>query len=474
MRPAYAYMFALLCTVFMIVKPALAQEKSGTGKSDKYPPLQEYPAMDGVEDESSSDSSDSENSSDATTSSFLQDTAYDYGGFLRQGFDLYKRRTGPTTRTDDITSSSRIRLYGQADNGPYRFRVSGNADLVFTNHEDSPVYAYLYKSMPRNRTMSLERVHDEHDYVIRTDIHRMFFAYRTLTWDITIGRQAISWGQTRFLNPMDLITPLGIFIQDIEDVPGADAISATYYINSYDSVQVVILPMTRMDERDMSELKSEDSTAIVRYKGTFFDSTDIVFLGGRHYRSWVVGTEASVDVSGASLRFAYLGRREDEEFHDDPQALKPVHQVAVGASYAFFKGELMTTAEFFYNSGHYDDDPSIPEAQQNSAIVSAGFIGPFDEDRAFFRSSGRILTRNPWFFQFSAGGEVLDNIMANLFLIWDVVGKSAIYGPQISYDFSDEGTFIIAGRLYAFGHDRSRAEFAQGDPQAFAFLRWHF
>ncbi len=405
----------------------------------------------------------------------LDDTPWNYifSGFIRESVSDYQRRTGLKTRTNDITSATRARLQMDLTHGNFRMYASGNLDFIWTNHHDSYLYPYLFESHVRNRLISAERIWREDGYTARMDLHRFYFAYRSDVWDITAGRHATSWGVGRFLNPMDLITPVGILVQDIEDIPGADLLSVTRYFGPYDSLQVVVVPHTRDEERNLSKLQSEDADLLIRYKGTF-GTTDLVFLAGRHYRSYVAGFEANATLWDASFRFAYLGRREDPEFHKDPIAQHPIHQVVMGTGYAFF-GALRLNAEFFYNSGHHDGEPTITQAQSREAQIATDQIEPCcDKDFSFFRTNGRLLLKNPYFFQFSASYEITTTIAGTAFFIYDIRGKSMIYGPQLSYGFSDEGIMALGARLYAYGQDRSRAEFAYGDPQFFFFLRWHF
>jgi len=426
------------------------------------------------QDDSGSDDSGSDDSgsddSDFDLSEF--DNPYHFGGFFRQSIQGLKPFYPLDKKYTDITSGSRLRLRAEYDEGPFQAELSGNGDFLFTNHPQSPAFAPLYASRIRNRLLSMETIQDHGDYLIRGDIHRFNAAYKGADFHLTLGRQAISWGEGRLLNPMDLITPVGPLIQDLEDVPGADAINTSYFFNSYDSIQLVIAPYTRSDERDLGRLRSQDSTAIIRYKGTF-GNLDMVFLGGRQHRSYVWGTELNITIWDAGFRFAYLGRQEDEKFHTDYLAQEDTHQFVLGASYAFW-GELRTNLEFFYNSRPYGEDPYIPEQQQKELEVASNQSDPELSDESFFRTKGRILTRNPYLVQASVGYNITELITGDLFAIWDPEGGSVLYGPQFSFNASNEIIIVAGARLYSLGSHPEEAEFQGAPPQAFLYMRWHF
>jgi hypothetical protein len=269
---------------------------------------------------------------------------------------------------------------------------------------------------------------------------------------------------------MNLVSPVSIFLMDIEDIPGQDLVNIHYYVNLYDSVQFVAVPYTRNDSRHLSKLSSLDTNALLRYKGTF-GNADVVLVGGQHFHSAVWGFESTVTMWDAAFRIAYLGRQEDLDKVSDSISRKVSHQGILGVSYAFFKGKVSTAAEIFFNSAYHSGDEDIQNERQTESMVAAGFQEPIENDEAFFRTSGRIFTRNPYLVQFSVGGGITEILNLSVFSIADPVGKSIIYGPSISYSFSDEGIFTAGARLYGLGRDSENAEFKGGNPMIFGLVR---
>ena len=72
-------------------------------------------------------------------------------------------------------------------------------------------------------------------------------------------------------------------------------------------------------------------------------------------------------------------------------------------------------------------------------------------DESFFRTKGRILTRNPYLVQASVGYNITELITGDLFAIWDPEGGRVLYGPQFSFNASNEIIIVAGARLYSLG-----------------------
>lgn len=395
-------------------------------------------------------------------------------GFLRQTLHGKRLPEDGIPGEDRLYSSATtLRLEASYKKDEFRAEVSGNAQGAFTSDMADPTSAALWAGRTRNRALQAEKIANDGDVITRLELHRAFAAYRSATWNVTAGRQAISWGEGRFLNPMDLITPVGPFLLDIEDVSGADAVSIQHYLNDHDSLQLVVVPLTRHDDRNLKHLQSGNANALMRFKGTV-GSLDYVFVGGRHFHSSVWGTEATLTARDASFRFAYLGRSLDPRYENEKNATDVAHQFVFGTGYAFFHGKLRTSEELLINTGCTGDSGFMKRQQANEAAVQAGLQKPMPDDSSFFLTSGRIVTRNPWLFQGSMGGELADLWQLDLIVLYDIYGKSGLYAPRLSYNFSQEGMAALGGRFSFFSKDRTQAEFQGAQPEVFGYVRLYF
>jgi len=400
-------------------------------------------------------------------------------GFIREAIQGSESSLHPSIRPQRYPSSSRstLGIGFLYEKKKIKIEIQGRGDYVISNYTDSKLFDSVWNSRIRNRLFYMEHNQRTDSYFRSAYIHRMSFTYNTEKHKISIGRQAISWGQGRFLNPLDLVTAVGPFIIDLEDIPGADAVNYTYYLSSMNMLEGVIVPYRRYDRPNLQKLYYKDTNSLMRFKATA-GNLDYFIVAGYHFHSWVAGFDLNYTAFGASFRFAYLGRAEEnlskyQHYVSDDLPPSVSHQAVLGASYTFFK-KLRTNFEIFGNSAYYSRDPALKENAKDEKIISLGFLPPQENDSSYFRTSGRIITKNPVLIEASFSFEATDLLNLSLLYIGDPVGKSAMYGPGIGYSLSDESIIQIGGWTFILPADREKAEFGDAEPMAYAFLRWHF
>ena len=427
--------------------------------------------------------SDRNESPDAVSESDIDDLSGDnsdwkLSGFIRELIQGSESSLHPDIRPVKYPAASRstLGLASLYEKDKLKLDLQLRGDYIFSNYNDSPAFDAAWNRRIRDRFFYLEYNHRTDSYINLIYVHRMYATYNGEKTKITLGRQAISWGQGRFLNPLDLITPVGPFVIDIEDIPGADAINAVYYINSLNMIEGVIAPYRRYDRPNLKKIYYRDTNTLIRFKGTA-GNLDYFTVAGYHFHSWVWGFDLNYTVFGASFRFAYLLRGEsklrDYPYYADD--LPPIisHQAVMGASYTFFK-KIQTNFEVFANSAYYLNDPALKENMREENTIAAGFQPPANNDGTFFRVSGRIITKNPVLFEASIGYAATDLLNVSVFAIGDPIGRSAMFGPSFSYSLSDEAVLSFGAWTFSLPSDRERAEFGDAEPMAFMYLRWHF
>ena len=400
-------------------------------------------------------------------------------GFIRQMVRITDATETPENKGTDYPSDSvtSIRLGFLYEKSNVKFEFEGNKDIIFSNYMDEPSFDFTWMRRNRNRLLYMEDQGRTDSYFTRDFVHRMYWSYNSEKFKFSAGRQAISWGQGRFLNPLDLITPTGPFILDIEDVAGSDSVDFTYYLGTYNMIEAVIIPYRRKDNPDLGDLRYLDTNSLLRFKGTH-RNLDYSLIGGHHFHSWVWGVDLSLTAFDASFRFAYLGRSErnlTEYPHYNQDDLPPQvsHQVVLGTGYKFFN-KLSTNFEIFYNSACYSKNPAFRENLSDEALISTDYRPPYSADETFFATSGRITTKNPVLIELSLSHEVTDLITASIFFIGDPAGRSAMYGPSLNYNISDNAVISGGGWLSDVPSDKEHAEFSSINPMGYLFMRMHF
>ncbi len=399
------------------------------------------------------------------------ESAWKPSGFIRGG--VFGARapdlTGGTTDHAWATSSLRLGVEHKGD----VWVGEGKVDLrwVFAQDVDDLTFRGLTTASARNRALlsdSNRRVGRE--ALLQSGLHRLNAGRKTDRRHVVVGRQAIGWGQGRLINPMDLITPRGPFLVDEEDVPGADAISYTEFVGSERSLQFVLVPHRAGGERSPARMSSYGADLLGRWQATSGDLEWFV-LGGRQLRSSVAGTEFVLTRWDASLRLAYLGRREESpEVHMTPEL---THVIVAGASYAFDRGRLPVTVEVLHNSGAIGDDllPRTMLAYEGLVVLGEAPVSPDDE--TFFRSNGRLITRAHNLLQMSLGRELDPLQRVDVVGVVDPAGRSGFLGLHYRRSLGDETVWSVS--LNLFGNRGSpRGEFAGRGPMAYSFVRHHF
>lgn len=157
--------------------------------------------------------------------------------------------------------------------------------------------------------------------------------------DLYLGRQAIAWGNSRVINPTDVIAPFTFNELDEEQRSGVDAVR-------------VRIPIGAMDEIDAgyifgSDFKWEKSAVFLRSR-FYTTETDISFLALGFRENLLFGLDIARSIGGASfwLENAYVitGGLADTEDHGDKNYLR----ATVGLDYSLVQGTY-AFLEYHYN-----------------------------------------------------------------------------------------------------------------------------
>ena len=409
-----------------------------------------------------------------------EDDPWLLGGFVRQLADIRRSEglVGSLSGGGEsavLTGATRLRLGAEYKGEIFFFESALDLEGIYARGTDSLSFQTQWGQRTRHRVLGLESVESRGETLRRAQAHRLNVAWKTSHLHVTIGRQAIGWGQSRFLNPLDLLTPRGPDLIDSEDLPGADAFNVRYFFNESDSLQAVFVPDAGPDAHQ-GAYRARDQNGLLRYQATI-GTLDLVFLGGRHFHSRVLGTEFVLAYADASFRLAYLGRRQDEPGSWTQRLLfadfkQNTYQVVLGAGYAFFRGKLRTSAELFYNSNPYGNATLPGLLLLYGGLTGADVIAPDRNDLVYYRLTGRIMTRNPWLIQLSFGGELTYRMSLDLTLIADTYSGGAYFGPNLSFSISDESVWVLGASLNFKGGQG--AEFSGRSSGLYSYYRLHF
>ena len=277
------------------------------------------------------------------------------------------------------------------------------------------------------------------------------------------------------MNPLNLITPIDALIIDFEDIPSADAVNLTAFLNRTDFLQMVFVPHLRHNVQNIQNIHIEDSDLLLRGKMTWKDA-DITLTTGYHSRSIVAGTEIVRSFAGFLWKGVYLFRWEDEtnfifEGRGTTLEARTLHQALLGFD-KNVSAKFRFSAELFFSSSYRETFDTQRDLTTHDDSMELKQPASLAKDEDFFLTNGRILTRNPLFLQTSFSYEINEVLFATFFMIYDIAGSSVLLVPNLEYSITDALSLTTA--LQASVHRNSGSEFNGLPVRWFFYTRYYF
>jgi len=272
-----------------------------------------------------------------------------------------------------------------------------------------------------------------------------FFALIKLPFaDVTVGRQPVSWGSSRVVNPTDVIVPFSFSELDKEERFGVDALR-------------VRVPLGSLGELDGGfvagkGLRPENSALFLRGKVNVF-KTDLSLIALEFRRHLLLGLDISRSIgqAGGWLECAYVinnpykstAVREDSNYF----------RLSAGLDGQIFSG-VYTFAEYHYSSAgasRPEDYPLLPlkNAFRDGAVYLLG---------RHYGTLGATFQLSPLL---SGVAMVLHNFSDN----------SWCFAPQMEYNIRED-VYLAAGAFLFTG--QSLSEFGLYPNLFFSSFRFYF
>ena len=280
------------------------------------------------------------------SSSVLATTVSLDGRFKAFGSDAYLP-DGDVQREDDgspvLDGGVDLRLMFKAEQG--RFHLLADASTIY---EGGDSFAFgrapgrTLDQTPRDddrRFMDLTwTIEDGDRQRVYQRFDRLAVDYRAEDFNVTIGRQAVTWGSGIVFQPLDLFAPFAPTTVDRDYKPGEDVIVYDQLLGGGDDVQV--LGVFRRDE-DGHRSAAQDSFGAKWH--VVAGERELDLIAGRHYEDAVFGGSFHSPVGGALLRTDVLAT----DVHDGDWIFSGVANI----DYSFTLGGRNTYvfAEYYRN-----------------------------------------------------------------------------------------------------------------------------
>lgn len=260
------------------------------------------------------------------------------------------------------------------------------------------------------------RLVDEDRLDVWHDVDRLALTVRTGVADVTIGRQAITWGLSNLFPVADLWAQFSPFELDTEEKPGSDAVR----VLSYPARGV------ELDAVAAARGRAEDWSAGIR-ASVDLPAADVYAAAGKFWNEMIALGGVTYVLDRMKLRFeAALPYDLDA---DDWQRVR----ATAGADW--LSARLSVTAEYHLNGIGAGDPSTYPAALS---------------DQRLRRGESYYLGRH---YLGAALGYTADQdarLALALSGLWNVQDRSVIVTPTLSYDFG-QNTSVSFGGLQSFG-----------------------
>jgi len=233
----------------------------------------------------------------------------------------------------------------------------------------------LFSSRPLSddhRLMDLTKIISEDNSCIL--YHRLDRLYLTLQpqWGVvSIGRQALTWGNGLIFNPMDLFNPFGPTDIERDYKVGDDMATAQFTVDNIGDFQLLYVPRRNPAN---ANLEFEQSSLAVKLHAAA-KTTEFDFMAAIHYKDTVVGLGSTGYLKDAAWRldttYTFL---EDDTRRDGFFSLV----ANMDYSWTWWGKNVYGLAEFFYNglgSDQYSEiisDPDISDRLLRGEMFTLG------------------------------------------------------------------------------------------------------
>jgi len=191
---------------------------------------------------------------------------------------------------------------------------------------------HVYRAFDLDSRLYPSEGSDVKSFGISQNLDRAFVTLSPSFADVYIGRQAISWGSARVVNPTDIIAPFSFDQLDTEERMGVDAVR-------------IRIPTGVMGEVDLGAVLGEDmelkeSATFLRWRFYAMD-TDFSLLLLKFQENLLAGVDIARSIGGAGFWFesAYVLA---DAFHESVESRSPRRnegenyaKATIGIDYSF-------------------------------------------------------------------------------------------------------------------------------------------
>ncbi len=254
--------------------------------------------------------------------------------------------------------------------------------------------------------------------------------------DLTIGRQAVTFGKAHFWNPLDVYLPFDPNQFDRDYKPGVDALRADLPLGDFSGITLVGVLGREVD--DAGSYVNEDRTFDASWYGssilgrvfTNHGGWDLALQGGKIYGGYQVGGGLVGEIRGVEVRAEAVWFLAQDSPPFDPPSMGDLfedHPAAVIGLGRRFENSLILEIEYLFNGGGESED-------FNRAAVRL--------ERGAIRHMGRHLAG------LLASYELTPLVVGQLTALYALSDGSLSIQPSMTFSLSNNSELLAGAGLY--------------------------
>ncbi|WP_455209915.1 hypothetical protein [Kaarinaea lacus] len=259
--------------------------------------------------------------------------------------------------TDDHFGDIRLMIdnrWNEWDTNIHYQLIGVTSETLKVTQSTSPTNALFTPGIvtDKSKLFNLTHVFHESDgQVVLQRLDRLTLGYTGQNLVVRVGREAISWGNGLFYNPMDVFNPFAPDAVDKDYKSGDDLAYLQWLFQSGDDLQAVLVPRRNLDT---GKVDAENSSAAAKFHG-FFAGKEYDVLAAQHYDQTMLAIGLATDWRETVVRGDIIATHTKEKIFTSAVA-------NISYSWMWFNKNVSGFLEYFHNGFGQDANNYSPEA----------------------------------------------------------------------------------------------------------------
>ncbi len=250
------------------------------------------------------------------------------------------------------------------------------------------------------------------DFILMQNLDRLYMTYNAAFFDLHIGRQPVSFGSARVINPTDIIAPFTYNTIAKEELVGVDALR-------------VKTPLGEMGELDVGlvfgkDFEADKSAGFVRLK-TYQMQTDITVMATIFRKNILLGIDLVRSIGGAG---AWL---EAAQVFAESASEENYFRLSIGSDYS------LTSKLYAYIEYHYSGAGSSSSENYLDAVRETAF------------TDGAVYLLGRHYIAPGVTYEITPLMIFNAQALLNIEDGSVLFSPGFEYNIAENIYLQLSG-----------------------------